>query len=68
MIASSWLALTNLWSRAIDLHEQHPLTAPAALAAHAVEHEDLRRRGSGIPSIFEPSGRSERPDLPRGVS
>jgi len=56
------LALTGLWCRAIDVHEQRPLTRSAALAALAVNHEDQRRRGLGIPSIFErpepgPAGR-----------
>ena len=50
------LVLTDLWSRAIDIHDRLPLTRPAALAAHAVKHEDQRRRAAGIPSIFEPPG------------
>jgi hypothetical protein len=53
MIALPSFELTDLWFRAIDLHEQQPLTRPAALAAHALQHEDLRRRRAGIPSIFE---------------
>jgi hypothetical protein len=47
------LVLTDLWCQAIDIHDERPLTRPAALAAHAVEHEDQRRRERGIPSIFE---------------
>jgi len=46
--------LTNLWFQAIDMHDELPFTRPAALAAHAVGHEDQRRRQRGIPSIFEP--------------
>jgi len=52
------LALTDLWCRAIEAHEALPLTRSAALAAHAVEHEDQRRREAGIPSIFEPPFRA----------
>ncbi len=55
---ASHLALTHLWCRAIDVHAELPLTRSAALAAHAVEHEDRRRRELGIPSIFERSGRA----------
>jgi hypothetical protein len=53
MIALVRLALTDLWFRAIDAHDARPLTRAAALAAVAVEHEDRRRRGAGIPSIFD---------------
>jgi hypothetical protein len=59
MIEHARLELTDLWCRAIDAHDQRPLTRAAALAAAAVEHEDSRRRGAGIPSIF---------DRPRRVS
>jgi hypothetical protein len=48
-----WLTLTDLWCRAIDVHDLRPLTWSAALAAHAVGREDLRRLSMGIPSIFE---------------
>ena len=53
MIELARLELTDLWFRAIDAHDQRPLTRTAALAAVAVEHEDRRRRGAGIPSIFD---------------
>jgi hypothetical protein len=59
MIDAARLELTDLWCRAIDAHDQLPLTRAAALAAVAVAHEDRRRRGAGIPSIF---------DLPRRAS
>ena len=54
VIDSRWLPLTDLWSLAIDVHDQRPLTRSAALAALAVGSEDHRRRELGIPSIFEP--------------
>lgn len=53
MIELARLALTDLWFQAIDAHNERPLTRAAALAAVAVEHEDRRRRGAGIPSIFD---------------
>jgi hypothetical protein len=46
-------ALTELWSEAIAIHDQRPLTSSAALAAAAVGREDRRRRRLGIPSIFD---------------
>jgi len=52
VIDFQWLALTALWSRAMN--DQRPLTRSAALAALAVGSEDCRRRELGIPSIFEP--------------
>jgi hypothetical protein len=54
VIDFQWLALTALWSRAIDVNDLRPLTRSAALAALAVGSEDCRRRELGIPSIFEP--------------
>jgi len=57
VIDSRWLPLTDLWSLAIDVHEQRPFTRSAALAALAVGSEDCRRRELGIPSIFEPAPR-----------
>lgn len=48
-----WLALTDLWWRAIEAHEARPLTWSAALAAEAVAREDRRREATGIPSIFD---------------
>ncbi|HSS03383.1 MAG TPA: hypothetical protein VLM79_40245 [Kofleriaceae bacterium] len=53
MIDAARLELTELWCRAMDAHDQQPLTSGAALAAAAVAHEDRRRRGAGIPSIFD---------------
>ena len=53
MIDAARLELTDLWCRAMDAHDQQPLTSGAALAAAAVAHEDRRRRGAGIPSIFD---------------
>jgi hypothetical protein len=49
-----WPRLTDLWSQAINVHDDRPLTRSAALAALAVGSEDRRRRKLGIPSIFEP--------------
>jgi hypothetical protein len=48
------LELTDLLSRALDVHEHGPFTRSAAMAALAVGSEDRRRRKLGIPSIFEP--------------
>jgi hypothetical protein len=56
MIDAARLELTELWCRAMDAHDQQPLTSSAALAAAAVAYEDRRRRGAGIPSIFDLSG------------
>jgi hypothetical protein len=56
MIDAARLELTDLWCRAMDAHDQQPLTSGAALAAAAVAREDRRRRGAGIPSIFDLSG------------
>jgi len=47
-----WPALADLWSQAIDVHDDRPLTRTAALAALAVGSEDHRRVALGIPSIF----------------
>ena len=49
-----WSALVDLWSQAIDVHEDLPLTRSAAVAALRVGSEDRRRRKLGIPSIFDP--------------
>jgi hypothetical protein len=56
MIDAARLELTELWCRAMDAHDQQPLTSGAALAAAAVAREDRRRRGAGIPSIFDRTG------------
>jgi len=56
MIDAARLELTELWCRAMDAHDQQPLTSGAALAAAAVAREDRRRRGAGIPSIFDWAG------------
>ena len=56
MIDAARLELTELWCRAMDAHDQQPLTSGAALAAAAVAREDKRRRGAGIPSIFDRTG------------
>jgi hypothetical protein len=53
MIDAARLELTELWCRAMDAHDRRPLTSVAALAATAVALEDKRRRGAGIPSIFD---------------
>ena len=57
MIDAARLELTELWCRAMDAHDQQPLTSGAALAAAAVAREDRRRRGAGIPSILDLSRR-----------
>jgi hypothetical protein len=53
MIDAARLELTELWCLAMDAHDQQPLTRGAALAAVRVASEDRRRRGAGIPSIFD---------------
>jgi hypothetical protein len=59
-----WPRLTDLWSQAINVHDDRPLTRSAALAALAVGSEDHRRRELGIPSIFEPTPAPSRRGAP----